>query len=107
MDISYITNNIDEYKQMLTDRFMDNSIIDEIIKIHNEYTKKLVIWEKSKQLKNNISKTINKSNDSEQLDKIEFDISNCSESLDLNPIELVKQDLSCYSKKSLINLVKL
>lgn len=98
MDISYITNNVENYKQMLRDRFMDTSMIDEILKLHAEYVDALIICDKTKHLKNIISNTINKQIDGE---KIEFDFTQ-----EINPIELVKQDLSCYSKTSLISLGK-
>lgn len=100
MDVSYILNNLNQYRQMMKDRFMDPCLLDEIYLLHKSYTDSLLKADKIRKLKNIISNSINKIKEG---DKIEFDFEN--EHIDPEQI-LEKIPNTNYSKQSLIRLGK-
>lgn len=94
--IAYILDNIEQYKQMLKNRFLDDSVIDKIELLHKKSVDILIEKEKTSQLRNIVSNLINKQN---EFNSVEFDFNS-----EINPSNLVKQDMSIYTKESLITL---
>lgn len=96
VSISYILDNVEQYKNMLRNRFMNESVVDTIVNLHKSYVDILITKEKTAKLKNDISKLINKQNGSHS---IEFDFN-----VEVDPSNLFDLDLSVYTKNSLITL---
>lgn len=115
ISISHILDNADKYKQMVRDRFLDKSQmkpecehmsvdIDEIIRLHRLYVDTLIRVEKTRKLKNIISKSNNKTknkSDSDQSD-LEFDFS-----VDLDVVKILEDENLINNKYSLSSLRKL
>lgn len=103
MEVSYILDNIDQYKKMMNDRFMDSSKIDQLQDLHRLYVKELQNCEKIRKLKNIISNSINKP---KLGNKIEFNFGG-NIAMALNVTTLLEDlNLTNYSKNSLIRLGK-
>jgi seryl-tRNA synthetase len=58
MNISYILDNQDQYRDVLTKRFMDSQKIDQIVNLHKEYCKKINSEKEKREIKNSVNKII-------------------------------------------------
>lgn len=110
MDISYILDNIDEYKKCLEDRFLNPKILDEIVSLHKSYTKELFDLENAKRLQNIISDRVKRCtknpDDKNETASNEFEeILNAKKDSDF--ITMIDTcDTTLFSRTDLINLGK-
>jgi len=70
MDISYILDNKELYKNVLDKRFMNSGIIDDIVSLHTKYCKKIHDEKEKRRLKNILSKLVAKKQSNEDLEYV-------------------------------------
>lgn len=111
--MQHILDNIDAYKKMIRDRFLDvgpnNLNIDELINVHKLYVDSLVKLESTRKLKNDISKLngkISKTNQSAQSAQ-PADHVDCNFNEPIDILKLVNGELTNLEKYSVESLRKI